>query len=161
MFVKLRRTDKKRRDKLTQKTLPYPKEVMKGIMTGLNRESKSWRAITQDAKTENVWPMRRHEMLPHAENFELGWWYLRVKVTVSHCDYKALNIYVITALNVSFEEIEVNRKFHVVAGLGSNVTSWVKWIIKLILAIQALQADDVSRKKNSRVIMLSQETKLK
>jgi len=46
-----------------------------------------------------------------------------VKVTVSHCDYKALNIYVITALNVSFEEIEVNRKFHVVAGLGSNVTS--------------------------------------
>jgi len=31
----------------------------------------------------------------------------------------------------------------------------------LILAIQALQADDESRKKNSRVITLSQETKLK
>jgi len=32
---------------------------------------------------------------------------------------------------------------------------------KLILAIQALQADGVSRKKNSRVITLSRETKLK
>jgi len=68
---------------------------------------------------------------------------------------------VITALNVFSEEIEANRIFHVVAGLGSDVTSWVKWIIKLILAIQALQADDVNRKKNPKVITLSQETKLK
>jgi len=41
-----------------------------------------------------------------------------------------------------------NWKLYVVTGLGSDVTSWVEWIIKLILAIQALQADDVNRKKN-------------
>jgi len=30
---------------------------------------------------------------------------------------------VITVLNISSEEIKVNRIFHVVAGLGSDVTS--------------------------------------
>jgi len=50
-------------------------------------------------------------------------WYLPVKVTVFYRNYKALNICVITALNVSSEEIEVNWKSHVVAGLGSEVTT--------------------------------------
>jgi len=54
---------------------------------------------------------------------------------------------VITALNASSEAIEVNRKFHVVAGLGSDVISWIKWIIRLILAIQASHGDDVRRKE--------------
>jgi len=49
MFVKLRWTDKKRRGKLTRKILLYPKEMMEWIRIGLNRESKSRRAITQDA----------------------------------------------------------------------------------------------------------------
>ena len=35
-------------------------------------------------------------------------------------NYKVPNIDVITALNASSEEIEINRKFHVVAGLGSD-----------------------------------------
>jgi len=74
-------------------------------------------------------------------------WYLLIKVTVSDWNYKALNIYVITALNASSEAIEVNRKFHVVAGLGSDVISWIKWIIRLILAIQASHGDDVRRKE--------------
>jgi len=45
------------------------------------------------------------------------------------------NICVIKVLNVSSEEFKVNWKFHVVAELGSNLTSWMKWIMKLILAI--------------------------
>jgi len=54
MFAKLRRTDKKRRGKLTRKTLLYPGKTKKWIRGGLNRGSKSWRAITQDANTGNT-----------------------------------------------------------------------------------------------------------
>jgi len=53
MFAKSRRTDKKRRGKLTRKTLLYPGETIKWIRGDLNRGSESW-AITQDANTGNA-----------------------------------------------------------------------------------------------------------
>ena len=41
MFAKSRRNDKKRRGKLTRRTLLYPGEKMKWIRGDLNRRSKS------------------------------------------------------------------------------------------------------------------------
>jgi len=54
MFAKSRRNDKKRRGKLTRKTLLNPGEKMKWIRGDLNGGSKNWRAITQDANTGNA-----------------------------------------------------------------------------------------------------------
>ena len=110
MFVKLRWTDKK-------KTLLYPKEMMKWIRIGLNKESKSWRAkCLTDMQARNA-PLRW--------SFWTGIepWYLFVKVIEFNHNYKAQNICVITALNVSSEKMEINWKLHVVAGLGSDVIS--------------------------------------